>query len=66
MNTKRLSDYKSSIDVDTIKRKRAQMTPAERREQMVSGVFGLLDSKSEVTKEEIREEIERIYRGGPD
>lgn len=64
MNTKKLSAYKSNIDVDAIKQARARMTPEERRQQMVSGVFGLLDSESEVTKEEIRQEIERMYQGG--
>ena len=42
-------------------KKRENLTPREIREDTVSGVFGLLSSKSKVTKGQIRNELDRMY-----
>ena len=59
------TDHK--IDFDKLKEKIvqevAQMTPEELFEQRVSGVYGLMSSKSKVTKDEIRQEIRKMNPG---
>lgn len=59
------TDHK--IDFDKLKEKMvqevAQMTPEELFEQRVSGVYGLMSSKSKVTKDEIRQEIRKMNPG---
>ena len=47
--------------IGKIKMAREKMTPLEIREQMVSGIFGLIGSDSEITKEEIREKLNELY-----
>ena len=44
-----------------LKKSRNTMTPYQVRERMVSGVFGLADSTSGITKDQIRDELNRRY-----
>jgi len=61
MNTKELKKYRSNIDVERIKQHSKNLTPEQRKEAIVSNIYGLMDSDSKVTKQEIREELAKFY-----
>ena len=56
-------DYRSNVDFEKLKQEAANMTPEQLFEQRVSGIYGLMSSKSKVTKDEIREEIKKMNPG---
>ncbi len=61
MNTGNLTTYKSELDEEKIKRSGKSKTKKDRQERIVSNIYGLMGSKSKVTKEEIKEELKRFY-----
>ena len=56
-----LEDYKSNLNDSKLKIIKRQMTKKEKKEQVVSNIYGLMDSDSQVTKEEIEEELKKFY-----
>ena len=61
MDIEKLKDYKSEIDIKKLKQSGKNMSSSEKKEHVISNIFGLMDSDSQVTKEEIREELEKFY-----
>ncbi len=60
MNYK-LKPYKSGITKEDVKKLSENETKEQRKETMISNIYGLMDSDSTVTKEEIRKELENFY-----
>ncbi len=61
MDINDLKSYKSKIDRNKLEIAANNMSAEEKKEQIISNIFGLMGSRSQVTKEEIREELKKFY-----
>ncbi len=55
-----LKEYKSNIDIAKIQEIEKNLTPEEKKELVVSNIWGLMDYDSKVTKDEIRKSLDNF------
>ena len=61
MKTGNLTTFKSKLNKKQLKKMGKNLTNEDKKELVISNIYGFMDSDSRVTKKEIREELEKFY-----